>query len=75
MITIKMILNAKGAANSRGNVTQDYKADQVYTMKEDWQVSIAEVFIEEELAIEVKVAEEPVKKKVAKKKVAKKKAD
>tara|TARA_R110000787_G_scaffold45335_2_gene110573 strand:- start:3667 stop:3891 length:225 start_codon:yes stop_codon:yes gene_type:complete len=72
---IKITQNVFGSSNKHGNETREYKTDEIVDCKEQWQKDIGKSFLDDNFAIEVKVADEPektVKKKVAKKKVAKK---
>ena len=71
-----MLVDAKGSANSSGNVTITYRKDEMIDCKEDWQVALANAFVEGGLAMEVKIEqpkETKAKKKTVKKKTTKKK--
>ena len=68
-----MLVSVFGSSNVSGNATREYKQDEIVECKEDWQVVLGNIFLQEGQAIEVKVADKPkVTKPKAKKKVAKK---
>jgi len=69
---IKITSNVVGSTNVSGNATREYKADEIIDCKEDWQVSLANAFLDGGHAIEVKVAS-PEETKVSKKKTKAKK--
>ena len=69
---IKMTQNAFGSINASGNATKEYKIDEIIDCKEDWQKSLGQIFLDNNLAIEVKVTA-PKEKKVSKKKTKAKK--
>ena len=54
---IKMLLSSSGAANPEGAVSMTYKKDEIYDMSSDWQQKIANAFVSNDLAMEVKVEE------------------
>jgi len=54
---IKMLLSSSGAANPEGAVSMTYKKDEIYDMSADWQQKLANTFISNDLAMEVKVEE------------------
>ena len=68
-----MLKDVEASANESGNKTMMYKNDEVYDCSKPWQSTIAENFINENLAIEVKVDAPAETKKTTKKKVTKKK--
>tara|TARA_R100001530_G_C4286811_1_gene147006 strand:- start:422 stop:649 length:228 start_codon:yes stop_codon:yes gene_type:complete len=69
---IKMIQNAFGSANESGNATKEYKEGEIISCDKEWQKTLAQIFVTEGFAMELKISE-PTEKK-ASKKVAKKKA-
>lgn len=69
---IKMIQNAFGSANESGNATKEYKDGEIISCDTEWQKTLAQIFVSEGFAMELKISE-PTEKK-ASKKVAKKKA-
>ena len=54
---IKMLVGATGSANPEGSVSINYKKDEIYDMSADWQQKLANTFISNDLAMEVKVEE------------------
>ena len=71
---IKMLRDVKARANESGNATKIYKNGDIIDCEKDWQVIIAERFVQDNSAVEVKVdAPKETKKKAVKKKTAKKK--
>jgi hypothetical protein len=73
---IKMLVDAKGSANISGNATRIYKNAEIVECTEQWQVELANNFVNSNLAMEIKVdapTETKVKKKVTKKKATKSK--
>ena len=54
---IKMLVDATGSANPKGSVSINYKKDEIYDMSTDWQQKLANTFISNDLAMEVKVEE------------------
>lgn len=73
---IKMVVDAKGSANESGNATMMYKKDDIIDCDQDWKVNLGQIFLDNDLAIEVKVdtpKETKTKKKTVKKKATKKK--
>ena len=54
---IKMLVGANGSANPEGSISMSYKKDEVYDMSADWQQKLANTFISNDLAMEVKVEE------------------
>lgn len=54
---IKMLVGATGSANPEGSVSTNYKKDEIYDMSADWQQKLANTFISNDLAMEVKVEE------------------
>lgn len=67
---IKITQNVFGSANVHGNATREYKVDEIIDCKEEWQKVIAQTFLDNNLAIEVKVSEPESKKVVVKEKKA-----
>ncbi len=67
---IKITQNVIGSANVHGNATREYKVDEIIDCKEEWQQVIAQTFLDNNLAIEVKISEPESKKVVAKEKKA-----
>ena len=59
---IKMLKDSAGAGNQMGSVSITYEAGQTYEMKEGWQKGIADVFINEGWAEEIKSIEKKVVK-------------
>jgi hypothetical protein len=53
---IKMLVTTAGTANKSGTATMGYKANETYAMTEPWQKDLAQVFLDNEWAIEVKAA-------------------
>tara|TARA_R110001592_G_C12888245_1_gene725429 strand:- start:6 stop:236 length:231 start_codon:yes stop_codon:yes gene_type:complete len=68
---IKMLIDRQGSANVSGNALKTYNKDEIIECNEAWQVNLANIFVSEGFAIEVKMVE-PKEKKVVKKKVIKK---
>ena len=54
---IKMLVGATGSANPEGSVSINYKKEKIYDMSADWQQKLANTFISNDLAMEVKVEE------------------
>ena len=72
---IKMLRDVKASSNESGNATRIYKNDEIIDCKEKWQIDLANNFMSNNSAIEVKVDEpKETKKKAVKKKTTKKKA-
>ena len=72
---IKMLSSSSGAANPEGAVSMTYKKDEIYDMSSDWQQKIANAFVSNNLAMEVKVEEvkeEKIEKEIKKTKKKKK---
>ena len=65
---IKITQSVIGSANAHGNATKEYKVDEIIDCKEKWQKDIAKTFLDNNLAIEVKVSEPESKKVVSKEK-------
>ena len=70
---IKMLVDALGAANESGNATKMYKADEQIDCNSKWEQDLANVFIAEGQAMEIKTVEPTEKKAKPKKKKAVKK--
>mgnify|MGYP003133604018 CR=1 FL=1 len=70
---IKMVKDTLGSSNKSGNQVRVYKADEILDCTDQWQKDLANVFLHDESAIEVKIDEpkETKKKKVVKKKTKK----
>lgn len=71
---IKMVKDSVGASNQSGNQTRLYKADEIVDCNAEWEINLANVFLAEEQAIEVKVDKPTETKKAPKKKTVKKTA-
>ena len=76
---IKMLRDVKGSSNESGNATRVYKNNEIFDCDKQWKVDLANNFISNNSAIEVKIDEPKetkakTKKKVTKKKTTKKKA-
>jgi hypothetical protein len=70
---IKMLRDVKASSNESGNATRIYKNDEIIDCTQQWQVELAQNFMSNNSAIEVKVdAPKETKKKVVKKKTTKK---
>ena len=73
---IKMIQSAIGSANESGNATREYKEGEIISCDKEWQKTLANIFVTEGFAMDLKVSkptEKKASKKVAKKKATKKK--
>ena len=73
---IKMLVDMKGSANESGNATMMYRKDDIVDCDKSWKVSLGQMFLDNDFAIEVKVdtpKETKTKKKTVKKKATKKK--
>ena len=72
---IKMLRDVKGSSNESGNATRVYQNNEIIDCDKQWLIDLANNFMSNNSAIEVKVDEpKETKKKVVKKKVTKKKA-
>tara|TARA_Y100000004_G_scaffold194440_1_gene259023 strand:- start:1055 stop:1285 length:231 start_codon:yes stop_codon:yes gene_type:complete len=71
---IKMIMNAVGSANASGNASKTYEKDEIMECNLPWQKDLARTFVDNGLAMELKMEEVKEKKKTSSKKVTKKKA-
>ena len=72
---IKMLRDVKGSCNESGNATWVYQNNEIIDCDKQWLIDLANNFMSNNSAIEVKVDEpKETKKKVVKKKVTKKKA-
>lgn len=76
---IKMLRDVKGSSNESGNATRVYKNNEIIDCDKQWKIELANNFISNNSAIEVKVDEPQetkakTKKKVTKKKTTKKKS-
>ena len=69
---IKMLKDAKGSSNESGNQVRVYKEGEIVDCNQGWLVDLGNVFLGEELAIEVKVDAPTETKKAPKKKKTKK---
>tara|TARA_R110001599_G_C11794776_1_gene614174 strand:+ start:191 stop:421 length:231 start_codon:yes stop_codon:yes gene_type:complete len=73
---IKMLADIKASCNESGNATRIYKNAEIIECSEQWQVELANNFVNSNLAIEIKIdapTETKAKKKVTKKKATKSK--
>jgi len=68
---IKMLVDTQGSANLSGNAIKKYEKDEIIECNEAWLVTLANMFVIEGFAMEVKMVE-PKEKKTVKKKVNKK---
>tara|TARA_R100000329_G_scaffold106305_1_gene87198 strand:+ start:135 stop:371 length:237 start_codon:yes stop_codon:yes gene_type:complete len=73
-MNIKIVNDIEATANQSGNATRVYKKDEIIECKHEWQQKLAQYFLDEGHAIEVKVNAPKETKKVAKKVAKKKKA-
>ncbi len=74
-MNIKMTCTMTATSNEHGNATMVYQDGTIYEMNAPWQEQLAQTMLDNDWAMEVKVADKPktpVKKKVAKKKTVKK---
>ena len=60
---IKMLFGAVGSANAQGSATKMYEKDEIIDCKEPWQETLAQQFMDAELAVSVKVVEPTETKK------------
>lgn len=65
---IKMTVTTRGTANPTGTATMGYMAGETYAMTEPWQKDLAEVFLDNEWAIEVKAATRKTRRRSTRKK-------
>ena len=71
---IKMLADTEASCNISGNATRVYKNNEIIDCTEQWQIELANNFVNSNLAMEVKVdapTETKAKKKVTKKKATK----
>lgn len=69
-----MLKDTLGSCNQSGNATKMYKQDEIIDCNADWEVALANVFVTDGSAMEIKVdAPKETKKKTVKKKTTKKK--
>ncbi len=73
---IKMLRDVKGSSNESGNATRIYQNNEIIDCDKQWKVDLANNFMSNNSAIEVKVDEpkETKAKTKTKKKATKKKA-
>jgi len=72
---IKMLADVKASCNESGNATRIYQNNEIIDCDKEWLKIVGQNFIDNNLAIEVKVDEpKETKKKAVKKKTTKKKA-
>tara|TARA_R100001510_G_C7654714_1_gene213470 strand:- start:3582 stop:3815 length:234 start_codon:yes stop_codon:yes gene_type:complete len=68
---IKMLISTVASGNKEGTVDLNYRKDEIFDMSQDWQIKIAQAFIDSNIAMEVKHEPtweaEPVQKETKKK--------